>query len=121
MIVVTGATGNTGSEVVRALTARGGRVRAFVRDPGQARSIVTHGVPSTGHEPSMKEYFFEKVRPVVETAMKSTDHHDWPLITLNLDLKSDEPEHLEAIWKLLTEYRDWLPLAGRECVGPLLP
>src|SRR5919204_1354180 len=37
MIVVTGATGNTGSEVVRALTARGGRVRAFVRDPGKAR------------------------------------------------------------------------------------
>lgn len=27
MIVVTGATGNAGSEVVRALTARGGRVR----------------------------------------------------------------------------------------------
>jgi uncharacterized protein YbjT (DUF2867 family) len=37
MIVVTGATGNAGSEVVRALAARGGGVRAFVRDPGQAR------------------------------------------------------------------------------------
>jgi uncharacterized protein YbjT (DUF2867 family) len=45
MIVVMGATGNAGSEVVRALTARGGRVdgrvgalvRAFVRDPGKAR------------------------------------------------------------------------------------
>jgi uncharacterized protein YbjT (DUF2867 family) len=36
MIVVTGATGNAGSEVVRALTARGGGVRAFVRDPGKA-------------------------------------------------------------------------------------
>jgi len=37
MIVVTGATGNAGSEVVRALTAQGSRVRAFVRDPGKAR------------------------------------------------------------------------------------
>jgi len=37
MIVVMGATGNAGSEVVRALTARGGRVRAFVRDPAKAR------------------------------------------------------------------------------------
>ncbi len=37
LIVVTGATGNAGSEVVRALTAQGGRVRAFVRDPGKAR------------------------------------------------------------------------------------
>jgi uncharacterized protein YbjT (DUF2867 family) len=38
MIVVTGATGNAGSEVVRAVTARGARVRAFVRDPGTARA-----------------------------------------------------------------------------------
>jgi hypothetical protein len=80
---------------------------------GQSRSIVTHGVPSTGHEPNMRDYFFEKVRPAVEQALRSTDHHDWPLITLNLDLKSDEPEHLEAIWKLLTEYRDWLTTARR--------
>jgi hypothetical protein len=80
---------------------------------GQARSTVTHGAPSTGREPNMREYFFEKVRPVVEQALRSTDHHDWPLITLNLDLKSDEPEHLEAIWKLLAEYRDWLTTAPR--------
>ena len=40
MIVVTGATGNAGSEVVRALTGRGGRVRAFVRDPGRARQVL---------------------------------------------------------------------------------
>jgi uncharacterized protein YbjT (DUF2867 family) len=37
MILVTGATGTTGSEVVRALTARAGRVRAFVRDAEKAR------------------------------------------------------------------------------------
>src|SRR5215467_14114280 len=37
MIVVTGASGNAGSEVVRGLIARGERVRAFVRDPGRAR------------------------------------------------------------------------------------
>lgn len=80
---------------------------------GQSRSVVTHGVPSTGHEPNMKDYFFERVRPVVESALKSPDHHDWPLITLNLDLKSEEPEHLEAIWKLLAEYRDWLTTAPR--------
>jgi uncharacterized protein YbjT (DUF2867 family) len=37
MILVTGATGTTGSEVVRALTARAGRVRVFVRDAEKAR------------------------------------------------------------------------------------
>jgi uncharacterized protein YbjT (DUF2867 family) len=35
-ILVTGATGNVGGHVVRALTARGVAVRAFVRDPDRA-------------------------------------------------------------------------------------
>ncbi|RSN56736.1 MULTISPECIES: NAD(P)H-binding protein [Actinomadura] len=37
MIFVAGATGNVGSEVVRALTAEGAPVRALVREPGKAR------------------------------------------------------------------------------------
>ncbi len=36
MILVTGANGNAGSQVVRALMARGRDVRAFVRDPDEA-------------------------------------------------------------------------------------
>jgi uncharacterized protein YbjT (DUF2867 family) len=44
MIVVTGATGIAGSEVVRALMARDGRVRALVRDPAQARHRLGRGV-----------------------------------------------------------------------------
>ena len=39
MILVTGATGIAGSEVVRALLGRGERVRAFVRDPEKARGL----------------------------------------------------------------------------------
>jgi uncharacterized protein YbjT (DUF2867 family) len=39
MILVTGATGVTGSEVVRALQERGERPRAFVRDPDKARRL----------------------------------------------------------------------------------
>ncbi|KOV66993.1 NAD(P)H-binding protein [Streptomyces sp. MMG1121] len=37
MILVTGATGTTGSEVVRQLAARGAKVRALTRDPDRAR------------------------------------------------------------------------------------
>ncbi|MFB7510013.1 SDR family oxidoreductase, partial [Streptomyces broussonetiae] len=37
MILVTGATGTTGSEVVRQLAARGEKVRALTRDPARAR------------------------------------------------------------------------------------
>jgi uncharacterized protein YbjT (DUF2867 family) len=44
MILITGATGKAGSEVVRAVRERGGRVRAFVRDPEKAREMFGHGV-----------------------------------------------------------------------------
>jgi uncharacterized protein YbjT (DUF2867 family) len=44
MVLVTGATGTAGSEVVRALLARGERVRAFVRDPCAAREALGTGV-----------------------------------------------------------------------------
>jgi uncharacterized protein YbjT (DUF2867 family) len=44
MIVVTGATGNAGSEVVRALGARGRSVRAFVRDPVRAQQKLGEDV-----------------------------------------------------------------------------
>src|SRR5918911_4110124 len=36
MILVTGATGNAGSEVVRSLRQRGAPVRAFIRNPAEA-------------------------------------------------------------------------------------
>ncbi|AZP21251.1 SDR family oxidoreductase [Streptomyces aquilus] len=42
MILVTGATGTIGSEVVRQLAARGEKVRALTRDPG--RAVVPEGV-----------------------------------------------------------------------------
>src|SRR5438093_6637860 len=61
----------------------------------------------------MREYFFERVRPIVEKALHEGNHGDWPLITLNLDLKSEEPEHLAAIWQLLAQYQDWLTTAHR--------
>lgn len=44
MILVTGATGNVGSQVVTELAARGERVRAFVRDAERARSLLGEAV-----------------------------------------------------------------------------
>jgi uncharacterized protein YbjT (DUF2867 family) len=38
-VLVTGATGNVGTQVVIALQGRGVRVRAFVRDPGRAAAL----------------------------------------------------------------------------------
>src|SRR5213594_2149063 len=80
---------------------------------GKMSSLVSHGGPATGTEPGMMEYFFERVRPIVEKALRDGNHGDWPLITLNLDLKSEEPEHLAAIWGTLGEYREWLTTATK--------
>jgi hypothetical protein len=55
---------------------------------GKLSSLLSHGAPATGSEPGMREYFFEHIRPIIERALREGNHGDWPLITLNLDLKS---------------------------------
>lgn len=77
------------------------------------RSIVSHGEPFTGAEPSLGEHFFERIRPLVEAALKNPARDQWPLITLNLDLKSNEPEHHRALWQTLGRYEEWLTTAVR--------
>lgn len=84
---------------------------------GKSWSIVTHGLPGEGTEPTMKQYFFERVRPIVERALREGNHGNWPLITLNLDFKTNEPDHLRAVLALLHEYRDWLTTAQRTADG----
>jgi hypothetical protein len=87
----------------------------WYRDPttGVGRSILSHAEPYTGREPGMREYFFERIRPIVERAIQENRRDDWPIITLNLDFKSDEPEHHAAVWQLLGEYEAWLCTAPR--------
>ena len=80
---------------------------------GKAWSIVAHNEPFTGEEPALREQFFERVRPIVEGALAGGESSNWPLITLNLDFKTEEPEHLAAIWQLLGEYEPWLSTAAR--------
>lgn len=86
-------------------------------------SVVTHGSPITGEEPTMEEYFFARVRPIVEQALKDGNRGNWPLITLNLDFKDNKPEHLAAVLALLRKYQSWLTSAPKgpsiETVQPL--
>jgi len=92
-------------------------------DTGASRSIVSHGEPFTGDEPSLKEYFFENIRGRVEAALEQGDNSDWPLFILNLDFKNSPVEHVEAFWNLLDEYEDWITTATKtddiEDVQPL--
>ena len=91
----------------------------WFRDPrsGVSRSILSHGEPFTGTEPSLATHFFERIRPVVEQALRDGRRETWPLVVLNLDLKTNEPEHHAAIWETLGTYADWLTTAERVADG----
>jgi hypothetical protein len=64
-------------------------------------------------EPTIRDYFFERIRPIMEKALRDGDTRNWPLITLNLDFKTDEASHHAAIWQLLQEYESWICSAER--------
>jgi hypothetical protein len=81
---------------------------------GKSWSVVTHGDPVTGEEPTMEQYFFARVRPIVEQALNKGNNGNWPLITLNLDFKDNKPEHLAAVLALLRKYQVWLTSAARK-------
>ena len=80
------------------------------RDPesGEFRSIVSHGSPFTGEEPSLDDYFFETIRPIVEKALEDGNDGNWPLITLNIDYKNNSIAHVEAAGEVFKKYAAWL-------------
>jgi len=82
-------------------------------DTGEYRSIVSHGAPYTNEEPTLAEYFFERIRPIVEKALADGNSGNWPLVTLNLDFKQSPVVHGEAVLDVLKQYEDWLTTAKR--------
>lgn len=82
---------------------------------GQSRIIVVHGKPLVGNEPGLREYFFEKIRPVAEKALKEGDKTHWPLITLNInDIRGSETGLFKAVWDLMGEFESWLCTAVKQ-------
>jgi hypothetical protein len=78
------------------------------------KSLEIHGSKNaSGDDPTLETYFFPKVKPIVEKALKDGNKGNWPLITLYLDIKNDPPEHLEAILKVLDRYQGWLTTARK--------
>jgi hypothetical protein len=103
----------------------------WYKDPstGTYRSVVSHGGSDVATAPDFETYFFEKVKPIMERALAGNDRADWPLITLNLDFKTNEPEHHAFVLALLRKYEAWLTTAARTAtpdvpapltVGPML-
>jgi hypothetical protein len=75
------------------------------------RPVVSHTPKTTGSEPTLREHFFERVRPIVEKALVENDRSKWPLIILHFDFKSVEPKLLRAVWDVLGEYQAWITTA----------
>jgi len=88
---------------------------------GGGRSVVAHNAPLTGEEPSLREHFFDRVQPIIERGLTAMDRSQWPLLVLHLDFKTEEPEHLAALWDLLGEHEDWLTTAERVADGSIQP
>ena len=78
---------------------------------GVGRVVVTHRAEANGSEPTLRDYFFERVRPIVEKALAENNRAGWPLIILHFDFKSHEPPLLHAVWDLLGEYEGWITTA----------
>ena len=76
------------------------------------KSLMIHGAKNAGSDdPTLESYFFPKVKPLIEKALREGNKGDWPLVTVYLDIKNDPTEHLEAIAKVLDHYDAWLTTA----------
>jgi hypothetical protein len=87
---------------------------AWYIDPaGKGHAVVSHSDKVTGNEPELRKYFFEKVRPIVEKALKDNDRVKWPIIVLHFDFKTVTPPLLHAVWDILGEYQAWITTATK--------
>jgi hypothetical protein len=88
---------------------------AWFVDPatGRGRSVVSHDARPDGTEPTLEAYFFDRVRPIIEQAIRDNRRDTWPVMVLHLDFKTNEPAHHQAIWELLGKYESWLTTAER--------
>lgn len=73
--------------------------------------VVSHTAKTRGDEPALRQYFFERIRPVVEKALAENKKSTWPLIVLHFDFKTLDPRVLQAVWKELGEYEAWITTA----------
>ncbi len=95
---------------------------ALYIDPatGKSRVVVTHTTKTTGSEPTLREYFFDRVRPIVEKALRENHRDQWPLIVLHFDFKDNQPAILHAVWNLLGEYESWITTAPKTADSSVL-
>ena len=112
--------GQWGDRLQRALALRTSDVAieqdvAWFVDPatGRGRIVVSHDAKADGTEPTLEAHFFDRVRPIIEAALRDNRKDTWPVMVLHLDFKTNEPAHHQAVWDLLGKYESWLTTAAR--------
>ena len=75
--------------------------------------VVSHTPQPTGAEPTLRQHFFERVRPIVEKALRENKRDTWPIIVVHFDFKDNQPALLHAVWELLGEYQSWITTASK--------
>jgi hypothetical protein len=86
---------------------------AWYVDPatGKGRVVVSHTPHPTGDEPTLEDYFFKQVSPVIKRAIAENKRSQWPLIVLHFDFKDNQTPLLEGLWEVLGRHEDWLSTA----------
>src|SRR5918996_208863 len=90
LTLVTGATGFTGSHLVRALVSEGGRVRVIARSAARAREVLpkaTEIVEGDIADPGIVERATQGVTTVYHLAAvyREAKHPDWRYREINVD------------------------------------
>lgn len=85
----------------------------YIGKDHKGKVVDSHEKKLSGTEPTLEDYFFKKVAPIAEAALKDPDHSKWPLITLNLDLKTEQPAMLRELWRIIESHQDWLSYATK--------
>ena len=68
---------------------------------GSGAPVVGHDLDKVAEAPTLESYFFGTLAPVMEQALKENRRDRWPLVVLNLDFKTNEPEHHAAVHRIL--------------------
>ena len=86
---------------------------AWAVDPstGAGRVVVAHSEKTSGSEPTLRAHFFERVRPLVEKALRENRRSQWPIVVVHFDVKDNREPLLRAVWSLLGEYEGWITTA----------
>ena len=79
---------------------------AWYVDPttGKGRVVVSHTPHPTGSEPTLEDYFFKQVSPVVQKIIAENKRSEWPLIILHFDFKDNQTALLQAVWQVLGQH-----------------